>query len=147
MTSNLAPGILSEILLALSTGVAESFLYKRKVIGIRQAADGVVGVSLDDGREINAPIVINVAGPHSFKITELAGQSRHNVIKTRALRHEVHVVPPPDGFKPEEEGYHTNDTDIVVPIIDLRPEESFAARPLKTFIWGIKGSRKNTLTQ
>jgi len=88
------------------------FLYKRKVIQIWQDADRVAGVSLDDGQKINAPIVINIAGPHSSMITELAGQTRNNAIKTRALRHEVHTVPPPDGFDPEEEGYHTNDTDI-----------------------------------
>jgi len=53
-----------------------------------------------------------VGGPHSFQITEMAGQSDRNNIQTRALRHEVHVVPPPDNYKPEEEGYHTNDADI-----------------------------------
>ena len=89
-----------------------TFLYKRRVTQIRQHAQAVVGVTLDDGRLIDAPVVINVAGPHSYKITALAGQSEHNAIKTRALRHEVHVVAPPQGFKPEKEGYHTNDTDI-----------------------------------
>ena len=88
------------------------FLYKRRVTEIRREKDRVVGVTLDDGQMIDAPIVVNVSGPHSFKITELAGQTDHNAIKTRALRHEVHVVPPPEGFRPEEEGFHTNDADI-----------------------------------
>lgn len=87
------------------------FLYKRKVIQIFQDADRVAGVSLDDGQKINAPIVINIAGPHSSMITELAGQTRNNAIKpvhyaTRCTRSRLH------GFDPEEEGYHTNDTDI-----------------------------------
>ncbi len=88
------------------------FLYNKRVTGIRQQNNRVLGVSLEDGTQIDAPIVINVSGPHSFQVTEMAGQSDNNSIKTRALRHEVHVVPPPKGVKPLEGGYHTNDADI-----------------------------------
>ncbi|MBU8910454.1 MAG: FAD-binding oxidoreductase [Desulfobacterales bacterium] len=88
------------------------FLYNKKVTGIRQQDNRVQGVTLEDGTQIDASIVINVSGPHSFQITEMAGQSDNNLIKTKALRHEVHVVPPPQGFKPLENGYHTNDADI-----------------------------------
>jgi len=88
------------------------FLYDKRVTGIRQQDNKVQGVTLEDGTQIDASIVINVSGPHSFQITEMAGQSDNNLIKTKALRHEVHVVPPPRGFKPLEDGYHTNDADI-----------------------------------
>ena len=88
------------------------FLYDKRVSEIRQADGRVLGVILEDGTQIDAAIVVNISGPHSFKITEMAGQSDANLIKTKALRHEVHVIPPPDGFSPEDEGYHTNDTDI-----------------------------------
>ncbi len=88
------------------------FLYNAKVVEIRRADGRVLGITLEDGRQINADIVVNVSGPHSSKLTEMAGQSEANAIKTRALRHEVHVVPPPPGFLPEETGYHTNDADI-----------------------------------
>ena len=88
------------------------FRYSRRVARIRRDDQKVLGVALDDGEQIDAPVVINVAGPHSFKITELAGLSGSNNIKTRALRHEVHVVPPPENYRPEAEGYHTNDADI-----------------------------------
>lgn len=88
------------------------FMYNVRVIEIRREDKHVRGVTLDDGTRIDVPIVVNVGGPHSFRITEMAGLSEKNTIKTRALRHEVHVVPPPEGFKPEEEGYHTNDADI-----------------------------------
>jgi len=88
------------------------FLYRRRVTAIRRQDNQVTGVTLDDGSMIDSPIVVNVSGPHSFQITELAAQSRNNAIKTKALRHEVHVVPPPEGFAPEKQGYHTNDVNI-----------------------------------
>ena len=89
-----------------------TFRYNQRVSGIRQANQKVLGITLSSGEQIDAPTVVNVGGPHSFQITEMAGQSDRNNIQTRALRHEVHVVPPPDNYKPEEEGYHTNDADI-----------------------------------
>jgi sarcosine oxidase subunit beta len=88
------------------------FAFNQRVIGIRRANQKVKGITLDSGEQIDAPIVVNVAGPHSFQVTEMAGQIDRNNIQTRALRHEVHVVPPPDNYKPEKEGYHTNDADI-----------------------------------
>ena len=89
-----------------------SFIYNRKVVEILKNQGRVDGVTLDDGTLINASIVINISGPHSFKITALAGQTQNNAIQTKALRHEVHVVPSPENFNSEKEGYHTNDTDI-----------------------------------
>jgi sarcosine oxidase subunit beta len=89
-----------------------AFGFNHRVVDIRQADGRVQGVTVDGGEEIDAPVVVNVGGPHSFQVTAMAGQSGRSNIKTRALRHEVHVVPPPEGYKPLEEGYHTNDTDI-----------------------------------
>lgn len=88
------------------------FRYNVRVREILRDDTRVLGVTLDNGEQIDAPVVVNVGGPHSFKITEMAGLSDKNTIKTKALRHEVHVVTPPAGFLPEEEGYHTNDADI-----------------------------------
>lgn len=88
------------------------FRFKVRVTGVNREGGRVTGVTLEDGTVIEAPIVVNASGPHSFQVTEMAGQSEANAIKTKALRHEVHVVPPPEGYKPEEEGYHTNDTDL-----------------------------------
>lgn len=88
------------------------FLYNRRVVGIRHSKNRIEGVTLVDGLRIDSAIVINVSGPHSFLVTEMAGQSQNNNIKTKALRHEVHVVPPPPGYRPEEAGFHTNDADI-----------------------------------
>ncbi len=89
-----------------------NFKFNRRVTAIRCDSRKVLGVTLDNDEPIDAPVIVNVSGPHSFKITEMAGLSESNNIKTRALRHEVHVVPPPEGYRPEEDGYHTNDADI-----------------------------------
>ena len=55
--------------------------------------------TLDDGSEIDAPIVVNVAGPHSFVINRMAGVEDDMNVKTRALRHEVHHVPCAAGLR------------------------------------------------
>jgi sarcosine oxidase subunit beta len=88
------------------------FFFNKRVVAIRHAKNQIEGVTLDDDSRIDAGIVVNVSGPHSFLVTEMAGQTENNTIKTKALRHEVHVVPPPPGYKPEETGFHTNDADI-----------------------------------
>ena len=76
-------------------------------------------MTLTDGIEIDAPIVVNVAGPHSFVINRMAGVEDEMNVKTRALRHEVHHVPSPPDFDFEQDGYHTSDGDTG---IYFRPE-------------------------
>lgn len=95
------------------------FLFNKKVVEIRQADGQVLGVTLDDGQQIDAPIVVNVAGPHSFVINRMADVEKGMNIKTKALRHEVHHVPSPAGFNFEKDGYHTSDGDNA---IYFRPE-------------------------
>jgi len=89
-----------------------SFLYGQRVTQIRKKGNKVSGITLENEKCIDAPVVVNVSGPHSFQVTEMADQTDKNKIKTRALRHEVHVVPSPDSFDMLEKGYHTNDADI-----------------------------------
>ena len=95
------------------------FLYRTTVAEIRRANGRVAGVTLSDGTEIDAPIVVNVAGPHSFVINRMAGAEEGMKVKTRALRHEVHHVPSPPEFDFEHDGYHTSDGDTG---IYFRPE-------------------------
>lgn len=80
----------------------------------------VTGVVLSDGTRIDAPIVVNAAGPHSFVINRMAGVEETMNIKTRALRHEVHFVPSPAEFTydksvmvmsdGDQAGYHRPET-------------------------------------
>ncbi len=89
-----------------------TFRFKAEVTEIRQTDGHVEGVTLLGGEEIDAPVVVNVAGPHSFVINRMAGIEESMKIKTRALRHEVHFVPPPDSYDIKKHGYVTSDDDI-----------------------------------
>ncbi len=95
------------------------FIFKAEVTDIRVKDGRVAGVDLADGSSIDALIVINVAGPHSFVINEMAGVADSMQIKTRALRHEVHHVPSPKGMDFERDGYLVGDDDMG---IYFRPE-------------------------
>ncbi len=88
------------------------FMFNTAVSGIRVEDGRVAGVDLEDGSSIDAPIVVNVAGPHSFVINEMAGVADSMTIKTRALRHEVHHVPSPQGLDFEKDGMLVGDDDL-----------------------------------
>ena len=82
------------------------------VTAIVQQNGRVAGVRLDDGEVINAPVVINVAGPGSAHINALAGVLDDMTIATRPLRQEVVHVPAPEGFDFERDGTVVSDGDI-----------------------------------
>ena len=83
-----------------------------EVAEILQENGRVVGVKLTSGEEIHAPIVVNVAGPGSAIINEMAGVTREMTIQTRPLRQEVVHVPSPEGFDFEGQGMVVSDNDI-----------------------------------
>lgn len=92
--------------------VGGTFRFNAQVIEIRKRDNRVAGITLKDGTEIDAPVVINVAGPHSFLINRLAGVQHDMNIKTRPLRQEVCHVPAPDGFDYNHLGTIISDGDI-----------------------------------
>lgn len=65
-----------------------------------------------DGSLIEAPVVVNVAGPHSAKVNRLAGVESDMKVRTRALRQEVCHVPSPQGFDYEHQACVVSDSDI-----------------------------------
>ena len=87
------------------------FIFNSEITEIRQQNGKVEGVTLKTGEQIDSPIVVNVAGPHSFVINRMADVEKDMNIKTRALRHEVHHVPSPEGYDFEKDGFHTSDGD------------------------------------
>lgn len=93
--------------------------YKTEVAEILTENGRVSGVKLADGEEIHAPVVINVAGPGSAHINQLAGVTGDMTITTRPLRQEVTHVPSPEGFNFEDDGLIVSDSDIAVYV---RPE-------------------------
>ncbi len=74
------------------------FLFRATVSGIRRGADRVSGVELTDGTVVEAPVVVNVSGPSSGHVNDLAGVSGEFSVHTRPLRVETHSVPAPPGF-------------------------------------------------
>lgn len=89
-----------------------TFRFNAQVTAIRKDGEGrIAGVSLADGSELDAPVVVNVAGPHSFKLNEMAGATGDMTISTRALKQEVvHLPMPVDNW--DEVGIVTSDSDI-----------------------------------
>lgn len=90
------------------------FLFNKRVVEIPRSRGRVSGVVLDDGTRIDAPVVINVAGPHSSPVNKMAGADGDMKIHTRALRQEVTHVPSPQGFDFERSGFVVSDSDIGV---------------------------------
>jgi len=88
------------------------FFFNAEVVEIRQHEGRVAGVTLQDGRSIDAPIVVNVAGPHSFLVNRMAGVEHAMKLRTRALRHEVHYLPRPEGAGISDSAPFTSDDDI-----------------------------------
>ncbi|RLJ98921.1 NAD(P)/FAD-dependent oxidoreductase [Ruegeria conchae] len=79
----------------------------------------VAGVKLTSGEEIHAKVVVNVAGPGSAIVNEMAGVLGDMTIQTRPLRQEVVHVPAPEGFDFETQGTIVSDSDIA---LYCRPE-------------------------
>jgi len=113
------PQLATHNLQRAAEAVGASFKFREEVVAIHRSHGRVSGVGLASGAEISAPIVVNVAGPHSFLINRLANVEDGMNVKTRALRHEVHHVPAPEGFDFETAGRHVSDGDLG---IYFRPE-------------------------
>jgi sarcosine oxidase subunit beta len=90
------------------------FRFNSEVGEIRRDRGRVTGVTLKDAWKVDAPVVVNAAGPHSSKINRIAGIEEGLNIKTRALRREVAHVPSPAGFDFEKDGFVGSDNDVGV---------------------------------
>ncbi|MEM1049653.1 MAG: FAD-dependent oxidoreductase [Pseudomonadota bacterium] len=83
-----------------------------EVTEILTDAGRVSGVRLSNGESLHAPVVVNVGGPASARLNEMAGVTGDMTIETRPLRQEVVHVPAPDGFDFEADGMIVSDSDI-----------------------------------
>lgn len=73
------------------------FRFGAKVVAIEREGGRVAAVRLADGATIEAPVLINAAGPHSAKVNALAGVLGEMGVRTRPLRQEVAHLPAPPG--------------------------------------------------
>jgi glycine/D-amino acid oxidase-like deaminating enzyme len=88
------------------------FQFNAEVVQIQKQGNHVTGVTFKDGTRVDAPVVVNVAGPHSYLINRMAGVEEGMKIKTRAIKVEVCHVPAPKGFDYEKDGIILSDGDI-----------------------------------
>ena len=72
----------------------------------------VAGVRLASGEEIRAPVVVNVAGPHSGVVNAMAGVLDGMNVRTRPLKVEVCYVPAPKGLEYEQVAPLISDGDV-----------------------------------
>ena len=88
------------------------FRFNSQVVSIDQADGRVTGVTLANGDMLEAPVVVNVGGPHSSGINRLAGVADGMRIGHRPLRQEVFTVEPPVGLRLEDGMPAVADLDI-----------------------------------
>ena len=88
------------------------FLFKKSVVEIIKENGRAAGVVLDDGSYIKSKVIVNVAGPHSMKINQMADVEKSMNIKTKALKVEVAHVSSPENFNYENVGLVVSDGDI-----------------------------------
>ncbi len=86
--------------------------FRTEVTAIEQAGGRVTGVQLSTGDRISTPVVVNVAGPHSGLVNEMAGVTADMRIGHHPLRQEVFAVPAPAGWSLEDGGPLVADLDI-----------------------------------
>ena len=98
-----------------------AFQFKSRVESILTENGRTSGVRLTSGEEFHSPIVINVAGPASRKVNEMAGVTGDMSISTRALRQEVIHVPMPEGYFADGGKFLVSDSDTS---LYCRPEKS-----------------------
>jgi glycine/D-amino acid oxidase-like deaminating enzyme len=88
------------------------FRFHAEVVDFVRIDGRVAGVVLEGGGTLHAPVVVNVAGPHSSRVNTLAGVDHGMNIRTRPLRQEVFTVEAPVGMHLEDGFPATADLDI-----------------------------------
>lgn len=94
------PGLAAHNLWAAASAGGVTSVFRGEVAEICRADGAVTGVRLTGGRRVDAPIVVNAAGPHSAAVNALAGVLGDFAVSTRPMRQEVHAV----GGPPELDG-------------------------------------------
>ncbi len=105
------PQLAAHNLQVAAEAAGAAFRFNAEIADILKRNGRVAGVKLKSGEAIEAPVVVNVGGPHSFKLNRMADVEGGMSIKTKALRHEVAHVPAPPGFDYEHDGLHFSDQD------------------------------------
>jgi sarcosine oxidase subunit beta len=96
------PRLAAENLMAAARRHGARLMTHRAVTHVQQSGGRITGVQLDGAESVDAPVVVNAAGPWSGALNALAGAGGDFTIGVRPLRQEVHQVPAPasDGVSP-----------------------------------------------
>lgn len=112
------PQLAAHNLMSAARALGARFRFNTRVCAVRQQNSRVLGVTLEDGEELSAAILVNAAGPHSARVNDLAGVSAGLKIRTRPERHEVAYLPAPSAYVEGGNGFLVDlDTGIY-----LRPD-------------------------
>ncbi|GAB3564069.1 NAD(P)/FAD-dependent oxidoreductase [Spelaeicoccus albus] len=94
------PQLAAHNLAAAATDRGAEFRFHAQVSAIDTAPGGVRRVRLAGGDQVEAPIVVNAAGPWSAAVNRLAGVGDDFTVTVRPMRQEVHQIDSPDGVTP-----------------------------------------------
>ena len=106
------PQLAAHNLMSAAARNGASFRFRTQVQAIVRREGRVAGLELSDGSTLDAPVVVNVAGPHSHVINELAGVLGDFAVTTRPMRQEVHEVRAPEGYNGSGPGPMVADLDL-----------------------------------
>ncbi len=87
------------------------FRFNTEVTAINSDGGRVTGVTLADRNAVSAPVVVNVAGPYSYAINQLAGVVDGMGVVPKPMRREVHIAPAPPNVDFDTEGVLFADLD------------------------------------
>lgn len=77
-----------------------TFRYNTRVTGLENMPAGDWRVTLDRGEPVEAPVIVNAAGPWSTQLNEMAGVGGDFTVSLRPMRQEVHHAQAPAGHNP-----------------------------------------------
>ena len=89
-----------------------TFRYGSGVVAVTSRNGRVTGVELADGTSVQAPIVVNVAGPWSSQINRMTDVLDDFTMSTQPVEQEVISVPAPEGFRLGDGGTCLTDPDV-----------------------------------
>ena len=92
------PQLAAHNLAYAARSLGAQLMFGRVVTAVSRRNGRISGVGLADGTRIEAPVVVNAAGPWSGAVNRLAGVGADFTIAVRPLRQEVHQVAAPDGY-------------------------------------------------
>ncbi|MBO8192458.1 FAD-binding oxidoreductase [Streptomyces oryzae] len=92
------PQLAAHNLAAAAQNLGCTFLFRQTVIQVDRNSQKVLGVTLEDGTRLAAPVVVNAAGPWSGALNDLAGVGGDFSVSVRPMRQEVHQVAAPAAY-------------------------------------------------